>query len=626
MSDILRVTGAVSGLDTDELVKKLIKAEQTKVDRVKQDKQYAEWKQEIYREVSTMLKGLQDEYFDLLKPASNLLSTSMFNVYQTGITIGGSTSTKVSASATASASTSKKQITEITQLAQKDAWKSTSKVKGDLKGASITEAIGNINTLIGTDNELSFTMDGVTKTIELDGSYGSYDDLATDLQNKINAAFSGTTVNVTKDGADALSFSVAEEGHTFSINSTNSDLVTAIGMTAGDSNRLDTSKTLADAFGVSGNQEFTINGKAFSFAETTTIKDMMAEINADTTAKVTMSYNSLTDAFKIESNIEGAANNISISETTGTLLTSSMKLADDTSKQGLDAKFTIDGVTTSRSSNTFTVDGVKITLNDTLSVADGPIDINITSDATGAVDAIKGFVEKYNETIEFINRLTSQKRNFSFKPLTDDQRQAMNEDDIERWEEQAKSGLLRSDSILQGITSKMRVALYENIDGVNISLKDIGITSSEEHTDNGKLLLDETKLKEALETRSDEVMELFTKESSTKYEDVSNRSTRYTENGLANRINDILNDNVRLRRDEDGNKGFLIEKAGFVGDTTEFDNDIKTSIDGYEDRINDLLDALASQEARYYNMFSKLEVSMSRLNNQSGWLQSQLGS
>jgi flagellar hook-associated protein 2 len=119
---------------------------------------------------------------------------------------------------------------------------------------------------------------------------------------------------------------------------------------------------------------------------------------------------------------------------------------------------------------------------------------------------------------------------------------------------------------------------------------------------------------------------LFTKESNHAYSDSANRTNRYNEQGLANRLYDIIEDNIRFTRDENGKKGILLEKAGIEGDLTEYQNIMNSQIEDHETRLDKLIEALAQKETYYYNMFARMESAIQSMNTQSSWLASQSGS
>src|SRR5690606_350529 len=116
----------------------------------------------------------------------------------------------------------------------------------------------------------------------------------------------------------------------------------------------------------------------------------------------------------------------------------------------------------------------------------------VTSDPTKAVELIKGFVEKYNDLLDKLNAKLSEKREYDYEPLTDLQKEAMTEDEIKRWEEKAKSGLLSGDNILRSIVTGFRNAMIGAVEDAGMTLADIGIKSNS-WVDRGKLYIDEDK-------------------------------------------------------------------------------------------------------------------------------------
>lgn len=625
MSDMLRITGMVSGMDTDATVKKLIQLEQSKVDTAKQDKQIIEWQRESYREISASLKSFQDEYFNLLKPSQNLRSGNAFNMFKASASIAGVASTSVSMTTTSKSLAGKFTINSITQLATKDTYESGSQVKGNI--TSTGEDLAAINTAIDSDQSMKFTFDGVTKTVELTKkTYASEAEFATELTTKLQEAFSGVDITVDTSGGN-FEFKIykdgtttEESGHMLTIGDENSDLLTAAGLKVGQSDGVNTSATLEDVFGKTSSVSFKINDVSFSFEKDAKISDVINQINSST-AGVTMSYDGISDKFKLESNTAGTDKTITMDDTSGLLADMKLTGGSETYTAAKNSIFTVNGVETTRAGNTFEYNGTTIELKELSASA---IDINVETDTKDVKDLIVKFVDEYNKVIEKINSKANEKRDYDYKPLTETQKKDMKEDDIKKWEEKAKAGILKNDDALQKITRDMRRALYESVDGIGISLHDIGITSSANFREEGKLVIDETKLDKALKEKPNEVISLFTNESSTEYTDYDNRSTRYKENGLAHRLYDILQDNIRLTRDDAGNKGYLIDKAGL--DTgVDVSSDLAKQIKVVDERISDLLVMLAAKENKYYAQFAAMESAMSRLQAQSASVLSSLG-
>ncbi len=616
MSDMLRITGMVSGIDTDATVKKLIQIERTKVDRAEQSKQLLEWKQEQYREVSALLKTFQDDYFNVLKPQNNLMSASSFNVFS-----ASASSTAVSAKTSGSSHKGQIEFASISQLATKDNYSSDAPVIGKIEGsAPMAASVDLLSRVNGGDNTLTFSLDGASKTITLDpsayGNYASHADFVQNINDRLAEAFPSVAITASENGG-VLSFDIGEAGHKLKISSAHADLMSDLKLSNGQSNVVNLKHSLADTFGLAGDVSLTINGVSdFGITADDSIEQVLDKIN-NSSAGVTISYDEMSDRFRLESNKEGAINAMSLTDTSGLL--SAFKLNDHTMAQ--DAKFILNTdsgpIETSRSSNVFRIDGTDITLKETSTT---PVTINIEASGGSVKDNIVKFVDAYNKILEKINTKTTEKRYRDFAPLTDAQKKELEEDDEKKWQEKAKSGLLRGDTQLLDIASKMRRALYEKIEGVGISLKDIGITTSSDYRKGGQLSIDENKLDKALKERPNDVIALFSKKSDKEYLDGPNAGERYRESGLAERLNDILNDNIRITR----GGGYLIRKAGQKG-VIDTKSDLHKQIKAADKKVDSLLEMLSKKEEKYYMQFARMESMLQKYTAQSGWLMQQFG-
>ena len=614
-----RITGLVSGLDTDALVKSMMDAARIPLNKLYQQKQLAEWRRDAYREVSNSLRAFNDKYFDILNKDSYMLSASTYKAFK--INNSNSSAAAVSASSSAMAGT---HTLVVNNLATSASYSSALQVT---KGVTASSA-ANYADAVGKDFKL--TLDGQSYTITIDETVT---DLSS-LQALVDKQVGGGKVLLSEDAGGCLNISeVADSGvYGISVSGGTTSALSDLGFALGDnlSNRLNKSDTLvqvskkmADAFTFDGGGyvNLTINGKAFAFSATITLQEMMDKIN-DSDAGVTMKYDDMADTFSLISEKTGAGNTLSISETGSSFLTGA-RVTQYT--EGKDAVITLDGQKITRSSNTITKDGITYKL---LQESTEEQIISLSSDTDAVYDKIVNFINDYNKLVEDLNKKIDEEYDRGYPPLTSEQKEDMTDEEIEKWEEKAKTGLLRNDTTIQTLLTRMRQTVYSVVDGVGVTFTKIGITTSKNYEDKGKLVIDEKKLKEALEEDADSVMNLFCR-SSTSYPglstvrslDSTQRSIRTAEEGITFRLFDILQDNISTYRNSADRKGTLIEMAGFAGDSSEFNNIINDNIDDYQDRIDEMLVKLEDKEEYYYNMFSVMESYINTMNSQLSILQ-----
>lgn len=644
-SSQMRLTG-LSGFDTDSLVTELMKAERIPLDILKQKRTVVEWRQESYREISTSLISFKRKFFDIVNRSSYMLSQSSIKA----MSATSSNSSYVTATASNEAAIGEQNI-KVIQLATANSLSNSTGISKGITGSVTADELGSLSEKLENleGKKIFVELDGVSKQITLGGSNGA--EFVQHLQASLDEAFGKVTVDGEELSKFNVTFTDTENGFDFTIN-TNSDSgatkvsvygpsgeanemagLDDLGLTAGQSNRLSLNSsllTLQDSFSMplqfdeEGNAEFTINGETISIKSTDSLKQVFDKINNNEKAKAKINYDEITDRITLTSTVTGAGNNLEIDDRPGNFLAA---LNLDESKSGQDAKVSINGETLVRSTNNFTANGITYNLHKAHAADDEGDTITIAHDTESVINNIKSFIEEYNNLIDSINGKTSEKYNRNYQPLTEAQRDEMDEDEIKKWEKQAKTGLLRNDSILQRLTLSMRTALYEKVEGVGISLKDIGI-ESKSYSDKGKLYLDEDKLKNALLSKPDEVAKLINGVSSenptySRTATAEQRADRYSKSGVFQRLSDIVEDHVSTLRDSDGRKGILLEKAGIEGDLSATKNLISEELDDFDDRIDNLIDKLTRKEQSYYKKFSALETMLAQMNQQSAWIASQ---
>lgn len=489
----MRVGGLASGMDTDSIVKDMMKIQKMPLDKLMQQKIFTEWQQEATRDTNLSMTNLRTS-------ASNLRLQSSFNSYSA--TSPTPNSFTVATTANAMSGSYQVQVISVASAAKLNSANSVTNSAGT--AAKSTDQIGVAGRI--TIGDISIDV----------ASTDTFADVAKNLQDKtaasvpaLRASFDNTTSR----------FFIATKG-------------------------------------MGADQNFTLEFKnADGTAESTELANKIMNSNGATSATAT-----------------GAAD--------GEIMFDNIK---------------IEGLKT----NQTTVNGVTVSLLQ----AGAEATINVQSNPEKPLVMIKDFVDKYNETIENLQKQLVEKRYPDFQPLSDEQKKDMTEKEIELWEDKARSGLLRNDPVLKSAMQDLRRAFMDSVTGLaegNINhLSQIGINTGS-YTEGGKLFIDEKKLSEALTNKPDEVMALFTTRDA-------------AGNGVGARVYDTLNNIVKN----------LSEKAGSSSSSVD-NSTLSKKIKQMNDEISRWQDRLTRVEDRYWKQFTAMEKALSQMNSQSAWMQQNL--
>lgn len=508
------------------------------------------------------------------------------------------------------------------------------------------------------------------------------------LQNQFDQAFGYNRIdvsNIASDGKFMPQFEVVSNAtgndmntNTLTINSGTLHVIGKggiFGIDRGASNRVNTSKTLGDLYELeedaigfddnelkavqntdgsgdkldeNGNKLYAleINGvKIGEYTLDTTLETIMNDINDNEQAGVKVSYSKTSNQFVFTSKHGGAGGRVEINNDNNDNLAAKLfgtvtynadgsvqvdPSVSSTVIRGQDAKMTayINGVETVLTSgtNTFDIDGFKVTANGTFKAENGGERVSFDKkvDADKIVDAVKSFVEDYNKVLAEINEQYSTQPDHKneYKPLTDDQKADMTEKQIEEYEAKAKEGLLFGDRDLGGLSNGLRF-VFSNLD-----MDAIGISVSTSYSDKGKITLDESKLRSALASDPDAVAEAFTAPLEQKQVTNSDGSTSWVDDtssgGAMSRLKVQLD---KYAATTGSTKGILIEKAGSqYSPMALLENTLQDKIDSYDDIIDSLTEKLNDKIDYYTSKFSKLEALIAQMNSQSSYLASMGGS
>lgn len=267
-----------------------------------------------------------------------------------------------------------------------------------------------------------------------------------------------------------------------------------------------------------------------------------------------------------------------------------------------DAKVSVNGQVIESSSNTVSVNGMTLEL---LSAKPGEtISVTVSQNTDSVYDMVKQFVKDYNEVLEEMNKAYYAESARGYEPLTDDQKDAMSDSEVEKWETKIKDSLLRRDNTLGSLISSMRSVLSESVtvDGKSYSFASFGITTTK-YTEKGKLhiygdqddpegMTYDDKLRAAIEEDPEKVMEVLQTISKKLYDTMADKMKATELSSALTFYND---------------KQLTKEMTAYKKEKTKEENRLKEI------------------EDRYYKQFANMEKALSSLSSQSNTLLQMLG-
>lgn len=555
----IRMTGMVSGLDTESIVSALVSSYSTKTQKYKKAQTKLSWKQDAWKSVNT-------DVHDLYTLAGQMKFSSAYALKKT--TVSDSTKATVSVADNAPTGTRTLQITKMAQSAYMTGGKiSYTKSSTDDSGKTKTETVN-----LTKDTVLSNLPDLTVGTIT-------------------TTAADSTTQDTSTTGTDGTS--AAAETGADSASKTTTETATIFNVKVGD-------KTTQIKIG-----------------STTKVSGLLSQLNA---AGLNASFDETQQRFYISSKTSGAAGNFEItadsSDKNSQATIDALGLntsSTDTTKQasmvtGQDGTIKLNGVEYTSTDNQYSVDGLSITASGE-TTGDG-ITITTNVDKQGIYDKIKDFFSKYNEVINKINKLYNADSAKDYEPLTDDEKAAMSDTEVEKWESKIKSALLRKDTTLGDIISSMNSAMQGQltVNGTKMSLvSDLGIHTlsyfSVEKDENYAFHIDgdeddasvsgnTDKLMKAINEDPDQVIDFMKALSSNLYDKLG---TKMKSTSLSSAYT-IYNDK---------------EMASEYSDYT-------TLISKWETKLEDMEDS-------YYKKFSSMESALTKMQSSTSSLSSMLG-
>ena len=184
--------------------------------------------------------------------------------------------------------------------------------------------------------------------------------------------------------------------------------------------------------------------------------------------------------------------------------------------------------------------------------------------------------------------------------LTESQKKGMTEEQIEKWEEKAKSGLMHRNEYVGKLISDLREAIYTPVDSVDGKYRTMMSIGIESQTDRGHLKIDEDKLRKVLAEDPDSVYQLMGHLDS---------DDDYSKNGVVQRVSDVANKAMSSIKSYAGTSTEVADGSS-LGKLIQ---DMQQKMSNFKVMMNAFEDAL-------YKKYDKMEQAIQKLGVQLGYI------
>lgn len=560
-----------SGLDIESLVKMGMMNKQNQYDKMYQNEMKQEWLKEAYVEVYDSMKTFKANMTDF-KMQSNMSAMKATTTNEDVVS--------VTANGAAAAMSHKVSVSQVASNAY---------IMTGMDGSSPAEI-----TFANSSNPgKNYLMDVMYKEVHTtDNGDGTYSYTVKDKDgNEKTVAGSDAAITLT------LKDSSAANAKEYAVTLTYDDII-------------QDKKTLSDLASAINKSEANIQAgfdtanSSFSMYNKTSGEKNIINITAGNSDTATLLNNLYLASYNAQDNTLGSK----LSFTNGHAVEAA---------KGTNAQATIDGKTYDLETNKITVAGVTYNFNNVSEVGKTTT-VNVSQDTDKIVDNVKKFVDMYNTLLDSLNDKLSEEKYSDYKPLTKEQEKDMSEDQIKKWNEKAKSGLLYHNNEVRSLVSDMREAIYTPVDAVDSkynSLSAIGITTT---TTKGHVTLDEDKLRKALTEDPDCVYQLFASDQDSSYIAGSTNTNKlssyekkedYKNTGIANRLYNAMTENMSIFEDYAG-----------TSKATDDQSYLGKLITNMQTKMTSFQTLMKSYENKLYDKYDAMEVALSKLGAQLSYI------
>ena len=612
----IRMTGLTSGLDTESIIEALVSAQKMKVTKVENQLTKSEWTEDIWKDLNKKLYSFYTTELTKFKTQGSYLTKKAKSSNESVATATATNSAAVGSHTLAVKSLASSQM-----------------ITGAKIGATSTlDKLTDLGMAEGTVINITGA-NGKSSQLEITSSTTIEDFVSSCKSAGLNANFDTTQkrlfISSSDSGAEnAFSITTGTSERTVANNAIHSLLENADSVSAGTSDVTDLKsayETLQSLDEATYNNLQGMDLDNATDADIATAGLTQEQVDAYRLLKdnlTTDELNSFDEQMvkyirnEITSGTAGSSSQLTLLGLDEIDSTGKTSADNQTGTSGLnikwasDAVILLDGAELTGSSNNFSVNGLTLNLTSTTlnkSTADyDEITLNVSNDTQAAYDMVKNFVKKYNELLDEMNTKYAAASARDYAPLTDEQKEAMTDDEVEKWETKIKDSLLRRDGTLSSIITAMRTSLQVtvDVDGKKYSLASFGIKTSSDYTEKGKLHIfgdadDETystetnALMEALENDPEAVMKTLAEAGQSLYESMTKKMSKTSLSSALTFYNDKQMDNAQ--------------------------SDYKKKIKELEEKLTDL-------EDRYYSKFTAMETALTKMQSSTSAITSFFGS
>lgn len=639
----MRMTGMMSGMDTESIIQELVAAKRTKVDDVKKKQTKLEWKQDAWKELNTKLKNLQSKYLNnmrfstaYMKKTTKVSNSSAVSVITGENAVNGVQSLQVEQLARTA------YLTGAEMKSAKGSLTALSKLS-DLTGGESIAGSGQIKIQAGS-KEVSMTI--------------TADTTISDVMNQLKDA--GLNANF-DEKQQRLFISAKESGEAndFSIVGLDANGQAALGA-LGISTGLDAAaraeyQKWADYVG-STDTETAENMKALYQAEldksvegyltsykelTSSIESLQKDLEAAMDEESKASIQKIIEQRKeqlaeIKKNINVTTTTDEEGNTTYTAVATdaltekirqpyvdranyakkvvegkvNISASDGSSKiDGQDAIIYLNKAKFTNSTNVFEINGLTLTA---LSETKAGEDVTITTqdDTDGIYDMIKNFLKEYNSIINEMDKLYNADSASKLEPLTDDEKDALSDKEVEKYEKKIKDALLRRDSNLSSIRTAFTTTMSSGVtvDGKKMYLSDFGIDTlgyfNAADNEKNAYHIDGDPDDENTSGNADKLKALISSDPDTVVSFFSSLSR------------ELYSSMDKLSSAVEGYRSY----GSFYDDKK-----MKSDYADYTTKIAELEEKVNDYEDKWYSKFSKMETALAKMQSNSSAISSLLG-